>query len=149
MADQIEMSTAESPVNNFFRQNVNFFWKPIPIKTTFTFNTSHQNTKISTEKTDTSEKRNPVEVNTSWTPYDVSMADCTKRINSFISWPKQMAQRPPELAASGFYYTGYGDVVQCFFCGILLKYWLHNDKVDVEHKHHSPDCKFHCMVRRK
>ena len=77
MADQIEMNTAESPVQNIFRQNVNSFGKPVPIKTTFTFNTSHQTTKTSTEKNNTTEKRNPVEVNTSWTPYNVSMANCT------------------------------------------------------------------------
>ena len=33
MAHQIEMSTAEAPAVNVFRQNVNFFGKSIPLKT--------------------------------------------------------------------------------------------------------------------
>ena len=37
MAHQIEMSTAEAPTVNVFHQNVNFFGKSIPLKTTFTF----------------------------------------------------------------------------------------------------------------
>ena len=55
MAHQIEMSTAEAPAVNVFRQNVNFFGKSIPLKTTFTFGTAQQNSNVG--------KRNP-EVNT-------------------------------------------------------------------------------------
>ena len=33
--EQIEMTTAEGPAQNIFRQNFNFFGKPVPLKTTF------------------------------------------------------------------------------------------------------------------
>ena len=36
--------------------------------------------------------------------------------------------------ASGFYYTGCGDRVTCFYCGIILHNWEHADNVDMEHK---------------
>ena len=106
MAHQIEMSTAEAPAVNVFRQNVNFFGKSIPVKTTFTFGTSQQNSDVG--------KRNP-EVNITSTPYNEHMAIPVSRGETFITWPKQIAQKPSEMVASGFYYTGRGDVVQCFY----------------------------------
>ena len=38
------------------------------------------------------------------------------------------------MIASGFYYTGCGDCVTCFHCGITLRNWAHADDVDMEHK---------------
>ena len=148
MADQIEMSTAESTGHNFFRQNVNFFGKAIPVKTTFTFSTTQQNAQPNPQNSvGTDHKTKLVQVNTTWTPYMTSMAKSSDRANTFISWPRQMVQKPSQLVASGFFYTGRGDVVQCFFCSIHLKHWETSDRVDVEHRKHSPDCKFHVMNR--
>ena len=50
------------------------------------------------------------------------------------------------MIASGFYYTGYGDRVTCFHCGIILRNREQADDVDLEHKKHSPDCKFFTNV---
>ena len=38
------------------------------------------------------------------------------------------------MIESGFYYTGCGDCVTCFHCGITLRNWEHADNVDMEHK---------------
>ena len=38
------------------------------------------------------------------------------------------------MIPSGFYYTGCGDRVTCFHCGITLHNWEHADDVDMEHK---------------
>ena len=46
------------------------------------------------------------------------------------------------MIASGFYYTGCGDKVTCFHCGITLRNWKSLDDVDAEHKKHSPECKY-------
>ena len=145
MADQIEMSTANAPDNvpaqNIFRTNINFMGKPIPVNTILTFNTNQpRNNNAGTDL--------PVKVNTTWTPFNISMAMAKDRENTFISWPKQMVQKPMEMVSSGFYYTGCGDVVQCFFCGICLKHWSRTDTVNVEHRKHSPECKFNVMLRR-
>ena len=52
------------------------------------------------------------------------------------------------MIESGFYYTGYGDRVTCFHCGITLRNWEHADNVDMEHKKHSPECKYLLMFKR-
>ena len=138
MAHQIEMSTAEAPAVNVFRQNVNFFGKSIPLKTTFTFGTAQQNSSSDNSNVG---KRNP-EVNTTWTPYNEHMASPVNRGETFITWSKQIAQKPAEMVASGFYYTGRGDVVQCFYCGIFLKHWTPADVAESEHAKHAPQCKY-------
>ena len=61
--------------------------------------------------------------------------------------PYQLNQRPLQMIASGFYYTGCGDCVTCFHCGITLCNWEHVDDVDMEHKH-SPECKYLLMSRQ-
>ena len=50
------------------------------------------------------------------------------------------------MIQSGFYYTGCGDRVTCFHCGITLRNWEHADNVDMEHKKHSPECKYLQML---
>ena len=155
MADQIEMSTAEPPTQNSFHRTVNFFGRPISLRTTFTFRPVQQqgsnNNKTSSNNSGTSNRSNyrPVEVNTTWMPYNERMANSTNRADTFISWPKQIVQKPDQMISSGFYYTGCGDVVQRFYCGISLKHWSCTDVVDVEHRKHSPSCKFLVMAQCK
>ena len=162
--EQIEMTTAEGPAQNIFRQNFNFFGKPVPLKTTLSFNTDQANnmknipTESSTSTATTSitnsammkdvTSRDVPEVNTTWTPFNTAMAILKDRESTFISWTRQIVQKPSEFVPSGFYYTGRGDVVQCFFCGIYLKHWSRTDRVDLKHRKHSPECKFHLMLRR-
>lgn len=152
------MSTAESPREPFLRQTITFFGKPLPVKTTVTktgpvqpntnSNTSNASSNGNSTSTTDVVQRYPL-VNTTWIPYNEQMASSENRRNSFITWPRQIAQKPSEMVASGFYYTGRGDVVQCFFCGMFLKYWEHTDVVDDEHLKYAPECKYITMVRRK
>ena len=99
MADQIEMSTAEGPAQNIFRQNFNFFGRtPIPTKTTFSFATpatpsigtngerrSNTNSDQGKDDTGSSNSKDRVDVNTTWTLYNTSMAIAKQRENSFIT----------------------------------------------------------------
>lgn len=126
MADQIEMSSAENPRKNPFGPMPNFLGKP-----TYSFHTGKEIGKTP---------------NSSWTPFNLEMVKGKFRSNTFHNkWPLQMNQRPHELVSSGFYYNGYGDSVTCFFCGISINRWEATDTVDVEHKKHSPDCKYLLM----
>ena len=43
------------------------------------------------------------------------------RLNTFVDWPISLQQKPAELAAAGFFYSGRGDKVYCFSCGIGKK----------------------------
>lgn len=55
------------------------------------------------------------------------------RLKSFVSWPAQMTQKPTQLATNGFFYTGTGDRVICFYCGGGLKDWAIEDIPEKEH----------------
>ena len=128
MGNQIEMSTAE----NIFGLVNNFLTPQTSPRPTFSFNIGIVG-------------RTP---NLSWTPFNLIMTLINKRVITFENkWPKQLTQHPQQLAASGFYYTGCGDRVTCFHCGITLCNWECADYIDMEHKKHSPDCKYLLMCR--
>ena len=82
----------------------------------------------------------------SWKPAHTDMTAYRRRYHSFARWPKQIEQRPEFLARSGFYYSGCGDLVTCFYCGLTLKEWEFGDGVNFEHKRFSPGCKYLSMV---
>ena len=152
MSKQIEMTTAQQPPQKILRQNVALFGNPIPMTTTFSFATVVSKNPINTVNTTVSrdiiENRIPEKLNSTWTPFNTSMAIAKDRENSFITWLKQIVQKATHMVPSGFYYTGRGDVVQCFFCGLMLKHWARTDNAFDEHKKHSPECKFQVMIHR-
>ncbi|KAF4526813.1 hypothetical protein B566_EDAN015139 [Ephemera danica] len=64
------------------------------------------------------------------------------RLKSFKYWPKAIQQTPEDLASNGFHYTGCGDRVICFDCGLGLKDWHEEDTPHEEHRRYSPNCNF-------
>ena len=46
------------------------------------------------------------------------------------------------MAEAGFFYSGFGDIVICAFCGLTLNKWLPNDDPITEHRKFNQDCKF-------
>ena len=58
----------------------------------------------------------------------------SERLNTFNSWPVGIKQRPDELAAAGFYYTGCGDELFCFSCGSKMCQLEPDADPWVEHK---------------
>ncbi|KAK3098518.1 hypothetical protein FSP39_020265 [Pinctada imbricata] len=66
----------------------------------------------------------------------------TVRISSFHGFPCYVSQSPRQLALAGFYYLGYGDGVQCYFCGGKLTNWEPGDDPFVEHAKWFPMCLF-------
>lgn len=55
------------------------------------------------------------------------------RLNSFTDWPKSLMQKPEQLSDAGFFYTGRGDLVECFCCGGGLRDWEPGDDPHEQH----------------
>jgi hypothetical protein len=63
------------------------------------------------------------------------------RLQSFENWPLPFIS-VYELAANGFFYTGYRDVVECNYCHLRLHRWLADDDVEEQHLIHARYCPF-------
>lgn len=50
--------------------------------------------------------------------------DQTDRLKSFSRWPKRLKKSPELLSHVGFFYSGCGEQVTCFSCGVL---WTTNE----------------------
>lgn len=50
-----------------------------------------------------------------------------KRLGTYLEWPVALKQTPLVLSEAGFFYTGIGDRVKCFYCGGEFKGWKPND----------------------
>ena len=71
------------------------------------------------------------------------------RINSYENWPERIKQTPEEMANAGFYYTGFGDHVRCFFCDKGLHNWENEDNPLEEHARWYPYCNFVYLLKGK
>lgn len=71
------------------------------------------------------------------------------RLRSFSNWPSHKTQTPHEMASAGFFYKGYGDFTQCFFCGGVLKDWEAEDNPLIEHARHFHDCAFAQQIQEQ
>ncbi|KAH3729030.1 hypothetical protein DPMN_054993 [Dreissena polymorpha] len=63
------------------------------------------------------------------------------RFESFSQWPHDKPT-PKECVESGFFYTGDGDMLRCFQCGIGLKDFSTEDNPVNEHIKHSGTCQY-------
>jgi hypothetical protein len=63
------------------------------------------------------------------------------RLKTYEHWPLSFLDKN-EIAAAGFYLTGYGDLVRCPFCKVLMGYWKSGDERLFDHKRLRPDCDF-------
>uniref|UniRef100_A0A3P9PWN8 RING-type E3 ubiquitin transferase n=1 Tax=Poecilia reticulata TaxID=8081 RepID=A0A3P9PWN8_POERE len=55
------------------------------------------------------------------------------RLTTFHNWPTEASVQPDVLAQAGFFYTGHGDNVKCFFCDGGLRNWESGDDPWQEH----------------
>ena len=82
-------------------------------------------------------------------PWSLRMSSFELRFQSYGEyWPKQMAQSPLVLALAGFFYTGEGDRVKAFCCGLVLNQWNHFDVPWEKHKYSRPNCKLAVIARQ-
>lgn len=64
------------------------------------------------------------------------------RLVTFKDWPIAMKQTPADLTKAGFFYTGFGDRIKCFHCGVEVKNLLPNDDIQERHASMSSKCLF-------
>ena len=71
------------------------------------------------------------------------------RIKSYsdFPWPISLKQTPISLSKAGFFYSGIGDVVICYYCGLNLYKWLQDDIPIIEHVKFSGDCVYARLLR--
>jgi len=65
-----------------------------------------------------------------------------ERIRSYSTWPCTNTPGKELLAGAGFFYTGQGDCVVCFCCGIELVDWKADDIPWESHAAFSSKCRF-------
>ncbi|NWZ82699.1 BIR7B protein, partial [Poecile atricapillus] len=64
------------------------------------------------------------------------------RLSTFDNWPQNSNVHPDQLARAGFFYTGQGDVVRCFYCDGGVRSWSFGDDPWREHAKWYPECEF-------
>ena len=64
------------------------------------------------------------------------------RFASFASFPDIQGLYVTKLASAGFYYSGIGDEVTCYSCGLKYRNWSRKDSPMEIHKQLSPNCPF-------
>ncbi|XP_054464752.1 baculoviral IAP repeat-containing protein 7 [Anoplopoma fimbria] len=64
------------------------------------------------------------------------------RLTTFHNWPTEASVQPDVLAPAGFFYTGHGDNVKCFYCDGGLRNWELGDDPWQEHAKWFPRCSF-------
>ncbi|KFV89347.1 Baculoviral IAP repeat-containing protein 7-B [Fulmarus glacialis] len=64
------------------------------------------------------------------------------RLSTFRNWPQYTDMHPEQLARAGFFYTGQGDVVRCFYCDGGVRNWSFGDDPWREHAKWYPGCEF-------
>ena len=60
--------------------------------------------------------------------------DFIRELKLFKTWTSGIKLHPWDFAKSGFYYTGGGDAVTCFFCVTTVTNWQMAEDVNTEHK---------------
>ncbi|PIK44269.1 baculoviral IAP repeat-containing protein 2 [Apostichopus japonicus] len=64
------------------------------------------------------------------------------RLETYGRWPNNHSQIPANLARAGFFATGNGDEVKCFYCGGGLKDWSIGDEAWEEHARWFTRCEW-------
>lgn len=64
------------------------------------------------------------------------------RLRTYESWSKLMPPSKEQLSAAGFYYTGRGDQVLCYHCGVGVKDWEPDDDPWEQHAIWFPNCNY-------
>ncbi|NXL79490.1 BIR7B protein, partial [Leptocoma aspasia] len=64
------------------------------------------------------------------------------RLSTFENWPQNSHMHPEQLARAGFFYTGQGDVVRCYYCDGGVRSWSFGDDPWREHAKWYPECEF-------
>ncbi|XP_035785709.1 death-associated inhibitor of apoptosis 1-like isoform X1 [Anopheles albimanus] len=66
----------------------------------------------------------------------------SERLRSLADWPSALPQKPQQLCDAGFFYTGRGDQVRCYYCGGGLMQWEVDDDPWEQHAMWYSNCKY-------
>ncbi|NWH86703.1 BIR7B protein, partial [Aegithalos caudatus] len=75
-------------------------------------------------------------------PENPEMVTEEMRLSTFENWPQNSHMHPELLARAGFFYTGQGDLVRCFYCDGGVRSWAFGDDPWREHAKWYPECEF-------
>ncbi|KAI0208552.1 E3 ubiquitin-protein ligase XIAP, partial [Lamellibrachia satsuma] len=70
------------------------------------------------------------------------MENHLSRLATFENLPESSSFSPCMASKAGFYYTGEGDTVGCYSCGLRLNNWESGVHPMTAHRELSPDCQF-------
>ncbi len=73
-------------------------------------------------------------------PYAPHWANKKDRLATYDTWSPSMCFSKETMASKGWAYTGFGDRVICWACGVVLFMFDPSDDVDEEHRKYSPMC---------
>ncbi|KAL4233168.1 E3 ubiquitin-protein ligase mib1 [Mactra antiquata] len=74
-------------------------------------------------------------------------AVCSKRSESFDTWPEHVPVSKDILVEAGLVYTGIGDSCRCYHCGGGLRNWESGDDPMKEHAKWYPKCPHLLLVK--
>lgn len=86
------------------------------------------------------EPSSPADIPCSNAPRYARYIERDSRLQTFLTWPTQLTQKPEVLVDSGLFYTGTEDKVQCFYCAGILGGWERTDNPFTEHIRFFPRC---------
>lgn len=69
------------------------------------------------------------------------------RLRTFDEWPKQLKQKPDQLADAGLFYTKRSDRVVCFSCGGGLSAWEDDDDPWEQHALYNDRCQYMQLIK--
>ncbi|XP_067929112.1 baculoviral IAP repeat-containing protein 7-like [Watersipora subatra] len=72
----------------------------------------------------------------------IKYAPDSARLRTFQRWPASSPLTGEQVCEAGFYYTGFGDQVRCFYCLGGIKGWTVHDEPWEEHARWFPDCSY-------
>nr|QKO28997.1 iap-3 [Spodoptera exigua multiple nucleopolyhedrovirus] len=82
-------------------------------------------------------------------PKHGSYTNYKDRLATFTDWPRDIYQRPHDLASAGFFYTGRNAEVRCFQSDCGLSDWEPTDEPWREHARWFPRCEYVIAVKGK
>lgn len=83
-------------------------------------------------------------------PFEIKYTEYRReidRIDSFEHWPQALSPKRDDFINTGLFYTGTGDKVICFSCGIGLKNWEAGDDPSTEHARWADNCQYLVLLK--
>ncbi|AAQ21680.1 iap [Cryptophlebia leucotreta granulovirus] len=81
-------------------------------------------------------------------PFNKNLNTKAARYKTFETWPLGLKQTKDDMVDAGFYYSGYGDRVECFYCGVILCDWWPEDEAWRRHIKANSECAY-VLMRKK